>query len=75
MTQSNKNKKVKNKKENFFCKITKDNVQWLPILYAYDKQFDLINIKENRCWQIKNEREFKDMVKLWIIQILRRMGI
>lgn len=50
---------TKTRKRTFFCKITKDNVQWLPILYAYDKQFDLINIKENRCWQIKNEREFK----------------
>lgn len=55
MTPGNKNKKVKNKKENFFCKITKDNVQWLPILYAYDKQFDLIIIKENRCWQKKRK--------------------
>lgn len=57
--QVTKTKKLKTRKRTFFCKITKDNVQWLPILYAYDKQFDLIIIKENRCWQIKNEMEFK----------------
>lgn len=45
-------------------------------LSADDKQFDFIKNKKILCWKIKHRGFFfTDMVKLWIIQILRRMGL